>query len=100
MSLAELGLAEPDKQKLARALAARLGVPVPGLGAVTTLEDLVHAVDRHALAPGHVANNVLAMKGVAATGPGNHQVVNTANHDRIIAQTDELLDSTHTATQA
>jgi acyl transferase domain-containing protein/acyl carrier protein len=45
MSLDELGLAEPAKQKLARALAARLGVAVPSLGTVATLEDLVRAVD-------------------------------------------------------
>ena len=41
MSLAELGLSETEKQKLAKALAGRLGVSSPNVGGVTTLDELV-----------------------------------------------------------
>ncbi len=41
MSLAELGLSETEKQRLAKALAGRLGVSSPNVGGVTTLEELV-----------------------------------------------------------
>jgi len=41
MSLAELGLSESEKQKLAKALAGRLGVASPNVGGVTTLDELV-----------------------------------------------------------
>ncbi len=51
MSLAELGLSETEKQKLAKALASRLGVSSPNVGGVTTLNELVTILEQSGKVP-------------------------------------------------
>src|ERR1051326_7099185 len=56
-------------------------------------------MDRHALAAGHIANDLFAVKRVTATRARHHQIVDAAHHDRIVAQTNEPFDSADTAPQ-
>src|ERR1051325_4870236 len=54
-------------------------------------------MDRYALAAGHIADDLFAVKRVTATRARHHQIVDAAHHDRIVAQTNEPFDSADTA---
>src|SRR5262249_32652008 len=54
-------------------------------------------VDRHALAARDVANHLFAVKRVTATRARHHQIVDAADDDRIVAQTNETFDGANTA---
>src|SRR5688572_28643316 len=59
----------------------------------------VRGMDRDTFAARDITDNVFAVKRIAATRAGHHQVVDTAHGNRIIAQTDETLDRAHTAAE-
>ena len=40
------------------------------------------------------------MKWVATTRPRNHQIIDTANDNRIVSQADQTLDRAHTASES